>query len=107
MAAEEQSVRDRFIEVLRSRGMARPGEEWVVDVNLSSFTHELVAATLRSVAEQVRDPRDRDDLLATAEEVERAEDDACCPLCQEVTCGTDCPLAASRAARRTNAERMQ
>jgi hypothetical protein len=40
-------ARDQFIDVLRSRGMLRPGEEWVIDVNLRAYAHEL--------AEQQRD----------------------------------------------------
>ncbi|MEU3346391.1 hypothetical protein ABZ723_15675 [Streptomyces sp. NPDC006700] len=34
-------ARARFIEVLRSRGMLRPGEEWVIDVNLRAYANEL------------------------------------------------------------------
>lgn len=45
--AQAQSARDRFIEVLKSRGMLKPGEEWVIDANLNAFAHEL--------AEQQRD----------------------------------------------------
>lgn len=42
MTAEpQQNARDRFIEVLRSRGMLKPGEEWVVDANLNAVAHEL------------------------------------------------------------------
>ena len=40
-------ARDKFLDVLRSRGMMRPGEEWVIDVNLQAYAHEL--------AEQQRD----------------------------------------------------
>lgn len=35
------NARDRFIDALRSRGMLRPGEEWVIDANLAAFAHEL------------------------------------------------------------------
>ncbi len=38
---QQQSARDRFIGVLRSRGMLKPGEEWVIDANLNAFAHEL------------------------------------------------------------------
>ena len=31
------SARDQFIDVLRSRGMIRPGEEWVIDANLAAL----------------------------------------------------------------------
>ncbi|MFJ8347658.1 hypothetical protein ACIQ9J_15040 [Streptomyces sp. NPDC094153] len=34
-------ARDRFIGVLRSRGMLRPGEEWVIDANLQAYANEL------------------------------------------------------------------
>lgn len=97
--SEQLSARDRFVGVLRSRRMMQPGEEWVIDVNLNAHAHEVVAATLRMVAEQVRDDQDRSELLATADQVEREQDYACCPLCQEVTCDTGCPLSAAREAR--------
>lgn len=89
-------ARDHFVQVLRSRGMLKPGEEWVVDVNLNAYAHELVAATLRTMAEQVTSTKDRATLLDTAEQVERSVDDACCPLCEEVTCDTGCPLEQAR-----------
>jgi hypothetical protein len=41
-----ESARDQFIDVLYSRGMIRPGEEWVIDANLARYAHEL--------AEQIR-----------------------------------------------------
>lgn len=56
----------------------------------------MVAATLRVVAEQVRGAEDRVQLLRLADDVPRLWDDACCPLCQEVTCDDGCPLAAIR-----------
>lgn len=56
----------------------------------------IVAATLRVVAEQVRDEGDRADLLVTAHQVERATDNACCPLCEEAVCDSGCPLAPVR-----------
>ena len=68
-------------------------------MSASDQTVNVVAATLRTIAEQVRDTRDRDDLLTTAEQVEAAWDDACCPLCQEVTCDTGCPLSEPRASQ--------
>ncbi|CAM5491980.1 MULTISPECIES: hypothetical protein [Streptomyces] len=40
-APQSETARDRFIAVLRSRGMLRPGEEWVIDANLKAFAHEL------------------------------------------------------------------
>lgn len=92
-------ARERFLDVLRSRRMMEPGEEWVIDTNLHSYAHELVVATLRTVAEQVASDDDRASLLETAERVELGEDDAVCPLCQEVTCDTGCPLAETRAAQ--------
>lgn len=39
--APTPTARDRFIEVLKSRGMLKPGEEWVIDANLDAFAHEL------------------------------------------------------------------
>lgn len=92
-------ARERFLDVLRSRRMMKPGEEWVIDANLHAYAHELVAATLRTVAEQVAGDDDRTSLLETAERVEHGEYDAVCPLCQEVTCDTGCPLAETRTAR--------
>lgn len=59
---------------------------------------EVVAATLRMIAEQVSGESDRQLLLNTAQGVETSLDDACCPLCQEATCDTGCPLSAARAA---------
>ncbi|MFB7222370.1 hypothetical protein [Streptomyces sp. NPDC056227] len=63
---------------------------------LVNGTAEIVAATLRVVAEQVRDQEDRADLLATADRVEASTYADCCPLCQEVTCDESCPLAPVR-----------
>lgn len=39
--AQPQNARDRFIEVLKSRRMLKPGEESVIDANLNAFAHEL------------------------------------------------------------------
>ncbi|MFE1767301.1 hypothetical protein ACFW81_24165 [Streptomyces angustmyceticus] len=64
---------------------------------MPSKTVQTVLATLRLVAEQVRDDRDRADLTQTADQIEHCLDDACCPLCQEVTCDGGCPLRADRA----------
>lgn len=96
--AEGQSARDKFIDVLYSRRMMQPGEEWVIDVNLNAYAHELVAATLRAVAEQVASLDDRASLLETAERVKAGEHDSVCPLCQEVACDSGCPLSGARAA---------
>ncbi|MFJ4515227.1 hypothetical protein [Streptomyces sp. NPDC088816] len=46
-------ARARFIEVLRSRGMLRPGEEWVIDVNLRAYARELAEQAQASI-ERVR-----------------------------------------------------
>jgi len=61
-----------------------------------------VAATLRQVAgwglvwEHDGQPA-RDDLCDIAMQVERMEPgDMCCPVCEEVTCDEDCPLAGHR-----------
>jgi hypothetical protein len=35
------SAREKFLDVLRSRHMMRPGEEWVIDANLRAYAHEL------------------------------------------------------------------
>lgn len=94
----EQSARDKFIEVLYSRRMLQPAEEWVIDVNLSAYAHELVAATLRTVAEQVGSTEERANLLHTADEVANGADQTCCPMCQEVTCDSGCPLDGARTA---------
>lgn len=99
----EQNSRDRFIEVLHSRRMLQRGEEWVIDANLNAYAHELVAATLRTVAEQVARDDDRASLLETAARVEVGEHDSVCPLCQEVTCDSGCPLSGPRAARAQHA----
>lgn len=40
------SARDAFLDVLRSREMVKPGEEWVIDHHLRQYAHEL--------AEQIR-----------------------------------------------------
>lgn len=57
----------------------------------------LVAAALRKAAEQLRCDADRDELQRTGDQVEADWDGMCCPLCQEVTCDDDCPLAKARA----------
>lgn len=64
---------------------------------MPSETVQTVLATLRTVAEQLRDDRDRAAVAETAEQIEHGLDDACCPLCQEVTCDDGCPLRADRA----------
>lgn len=97
--ADTGSARDRFLDVLRSRHMMQPGEEWVIDANLNAHTREVTAAVLRVVAEQAERESDRQWLRDTAEDVEARRDDACCPLCQEVTCDTGCPMAAARTDR--------
>jgi hypothetical protein len=43
------SARDQFIDVLRSRGMLRPGEEWVVDANLAAYAHELAEQQRKAI----------------------------------------------------------
>lgn len=40
------SARDRFIEVLRSRRMLLPGEEWVIDANLDDYRAEVLAKAI-------------------------------------------------------------
>jgi len=52
----------------------------------------VVAATLRKVSEQQQCEADQRELALVAEQVEGDWDEACCPLCQEVTCDEDCPL---------------
>ena len=58
----------------------------------------LVVATLRKASQHQKCDGDRQDLEWVAQEVEADWDGACCPLCQEVTCDGDCPLAAVRTA---------
>jgi len=43
------SARDEFIDVLRSRNMLKPGEEWVIDANLARYAHELAEKVLAAV----------------------------------------------------------
>lgn len=38
---DTQSARDAFLDVLRSRRMIDPGEEWVIDANLARHAQEL------------------------------------------------------------------
>lgn len=64
---------------------------------MASDTVQTVLATLRTVAQQLRDDRDRAALTETAEQIEQNLDDACCPLCQEATCDDGCPLRGARA----------
>ncbi|MDX3175309.1 hypothetical protein PV382_23965 [Streptomyces scabiei] len=40
---DTQSARDQFIDALRSRGMLKNGEEWVIDINLAHYARELAA----------------------------------------------------------------
>ena len=47
------SARDEFIDVLRSRNMLKPGEEWVIDANLARYAHEL-AEKIRAAVEADR-----------------------------------------------------
>lgn len=56
-----------------------------------------VSAALRVVAEQAERESDRQWLQETADAVGGSLDDACCPLCQEVTCDDGCPLSRARA----------
>ena len=55
---------------------------------------QAVAATLRKVAEWGE--IGRDELYDIARAVEALDDDFCCPLCEEVDCDEDCPLAQLR-----------
>ncbi|MGZ4530752.1 MAG: hypothetical protein ACXVXP_00200 [Mycobacteriaceae bacterium] len=53
----------------------------------------IVAETMRVVAFWVADEADRDPILDAAKKVEWMQrDDACCALCEEVTCDEDCPM---------------
>lgn len=38
---QAQAARDQFVAVLKSRGMLKPGEEWVIDANLAAYAHAL------------------------------------------------------------------
>lgn len=59
----------------------------------------IVAATLRQLAAWSDEDRTADELYQLANEVEAHDftDSWCCPMCQEVECDDDCPLAALRA----------
>jgi hypothetical protein len=69
---QTQTARDRFIGVLRSRGMMRPGEEWVIDANLDAYAHEL-AEKIRAEATKPEEPLNaseygsHDNVLAAAD----------------------------------------
>lgn len=41
LGPEAAAASDRFIAALKSRGMLRPGEEWVIEANLAAFAHAL------------------------------------------------------------------
>lgn len=77
----------------------------VDQVHLPRRTVGTIVATLRQVAGWIQDP-DATMLRETAETLERWDwteewDALCCPMCEEVKCDEDCPLAEvrSRAAR--------
>lgn len=61
------SARDLFIDVLYSRGMIRPGEEWVIDANLARYAHEL-AEQIRADAASRWAPNDKDVYAAGVED---------------------------------------
>lgn len=55
-----------------------------------------VAATLRTAAEWLSGA-EHELLLQIAKDAEHGWEDACCPLCEEVTCDDGCPLSTVRA----------
>ncbi len=55
-------------------------------------TTKIVAATLRTVAPWAEDHEFRDMLYDVADQAEANWDDACCPVCEEVTCDQGCPF---------------
>lgn len=61
-------------------------------------TTKIVAATMRVVARWTEDYEFRDMVYAAADQAEAAWDDACCPVCEEVTCDQGCPFESIRAA---------
>lgn len=60
----------------------------------------LIAVTIRKIATHWcgEDEALQADLYGLSDEVERENlaDSMCCPICQEVTCDEDCPLAGRR-----------
>lgn len=67
--------------------------------NESERAVQLIAATLRTAAEQIQGDTDRITLREIAGTVESNWGGDCCPLCQEVTCDDGCPLQDVRAAQ--------
>lgn len=76
-------ARDEFIDVLRSRGMMRPGEEWVIDANLKNYTHEL-AEQLRAKAKDAHVWHDNG-FGCGACDLEEAADEMDPPVCTDPT----------------------
>jgi hypothetical protein len=59
----------------------------------------VVAATLRQIASWGKArPATDDEWRYLADQVAALDHRWCCPMCQEVTCDTDCPLASARGA---------
>lgn len=86
---ETHSLEDWVTEVARLQG----------DLAAEKPLVKTVAATLRYAAEFADWGKQRDDMLSVAARVEAltAENDDCCPVCEETTCDDGCPLAAIRA----------
>lgn len=59
---------------------------------------EIVAATLRTTSGWIKDEGDRILLIEAASAVAYSDLSWCCPMCEEVTCDSGCPLAEARAA---------
>ena len=61
--------------------------------------HQIVAATLRQLAQWSdadRTPMELFNLATTVENSPPPPDDMCCPMCQETECDTGCPLESAR-----------
>lgn len=59
---------------------------------------EIVAATLRTASEWIKDKGDRILLIEAAANVAGSDLGWCCPMCEEILCDEGCPLAEIRAA---------
>ena len=75
----------------------------MLDEHAKAAVRSTVSATLRQMAEWglVWDTgfRARDELLSLAGQVDGMEEGGlCCPMCQEIECDGDCPLASVRGA---------
>lgn len=86
----------------------RDGDGSIVTVNVDRLglpeVAATVAATLRNAAEWFSGDA-RDTMREAADGVGSNWDDACCPVCEEVTCDKGCPLEGLRAGLAAEAEK--